>query len=74
LFFATAFDRDRAMMRLQQDNTGDNNHENERVAPRLDKRKVQCSVPVGNLFLSCVCVYTSFHMSPSLVGNLIRPE
>ncbi|XP_070173831.1 E3 ubiquitin-protein ligase TRIP12-like isoform X3 [Littorina saxatilis] len=45
LFFATAFDRDRAMMRLQQDTTGDStSHENERVAPRLDRRRVKRTV------------------------------
>lgn len=40
LFYATTFDRDRALMRLQ-DNTGDNssNDNNERVAPRLDRRR-----------------------------------
>ncbi|XP_013418116.1 E3 ubiquitin-protein ligase TRIP12 isoform X2 [Lingula anatina] len=40
LFYATAFDRDRAMMRLQ-DATQDaaNNDTSERVAPRLDRRK-----------------------------------
>ncbi|KAL8586262.1 hypothetical protein ACOMHN_003777 [Nucella lapillus] len=40
LFFATTFDRERAMMRLQQDNTGDSNtQENERVAPRLQRQR-----------------------------------
>lgn len=40
LFYATTFDRDRALMRLQ-DNTGDNsnNDSSERVAPRLDRRR-----------------------------------
>ncbi|XP_052218873.1 E3 ubiquitin-protein ligase TRIP12-like isoform X2 [Dreissena polymorpha] len=40
LFYATTFDRDRALMRLQ-DNSLDtsNNDSSERVAPRLDKRK-----------------------------------
>jgi len=43
LFYATTFDRDRALMRLQ-DNTVDNspNDNSERVAPRLDRRRV-CS-------------------------------
>ncbi|XP_025078831.1 E3 ubiquitin-protein ligase TRIP12-like isoform X3 [Pomacea canaliculata] len=40
LFYATAFDRDRAMMRLQQDSSSDSTaHDNERVAPRLDRRR-----------------------------------
>lgn len=40
LFFATAFDRDRAMMRLQQDATSDSGtQDSERVAPRLDRRR-----------------------------------
>ncbi|XP_071085244.1 E3 ubiquitin-protein ligase TRIP12-like isoform X2 [Haliotis cracherodii] len=40
LFFATSFDRDRAMMRLQQDNSGDSiQNDSERVAPRLDRRR-----------------------------------
>lgn len=40
LFYATTFDRDRALMRLQ-DNSADTatNDSSERVAPRLDKRK-----------------------------------
>lgn len=40
LFYATTFDRDRALMRLQ-DNTVDNssNDNSERVAPRLDRRR-----------------------------------
>ncbi|KAL4220729.1 Ubiquitin-protein ligase [Mactra antiquata] len=40
LFYATTFDRDRALMRLQ-DNSVDttSNDSSERVAPRLDKRK-----------------------------------
>ncbi|XP_052815932.1 E3 ubiquitin-protein ligase TRIP12-like isoform X2 [Mya arenaria] len=40
LFYATTFDRDRALMRLQ-DNSVDNssNDSSDRVAPRLDKRK-----------------------------------
>lgn len=41
LFYATTFDRDRALMRLQ-DNTGDNGttDSTDRVAPRLDRRRV----------------------------------
>lgn len=40
LFYATTFDRDRALMRLQ-DNSGDTstNDSSERVAPRLDRRR-----------------------------------
>ncbi|XP_076454353.1 E3 ubiquitin-protein ligase TRIP12-like isoform X2 [Babylonia areolata] len=45
LFFATTFDRERAMMRLQQDNTGDSNtQDNERVAPRLQRQRVKKTV------------------------------
>ncbi len=41
LFYATAFDRDRAMQRLQ-DNTPEAapSDSSERVAPRLERRKV----------------------------------
>ncbi|ESP04180.1 hypothetical protein LOTGIDRAFT_136701 [Lottia gigantea] len=40
LFFVTTFDRDRAMMKLQQDSGGDNSqNDNERVAPRLDRKR-----------------------------------
>ena len=41
LFYVTTFDRDRALMRLQ-DNSVDTsaNDSSERVAPRLDKRRV----------------------------------
>lgn len=41
MFYATTFDRDRALMRLQ-DNAGDtmSNDNTERVAPRLDRRRV----------------------------------
>ncbi|XP_038050611.1 E3 ubiquitin-protein ligase TRIP12-like isoform X2 [Patiria miniata] len=40
LFYATAFDRDRAMQRLQENNPDMNTSDtNERVAPRLDRRK-----------------------------------
>ncbi|XP_062604886.1 E3 ubiquitin-protein ligase TRIP12-like [Saccostrea cucullata] len=44
LFYATTFDRDRALMRLQ-DNTGDNGpaDSTDRVAPRLDRRRKQVS-------------------------------
>ena len=45
LFYATAFDRDRAMLRLQdasQDATPSDSQE--RVAPRLEKRKVRSCV------------------------------
>ncbi|KAK3095400.1 hypothetical protein FSP39_014206 [Pinctada imbricata] len=44
LFYATTFDRDRALMRLQ-DNTGDTsiNDNSERVAPRLDRRRKMVS-------------------------------
>ena len=42
LFYATAFDRDRAMQRLQENNPDMNTSDsNERVAPRLDRRKVK---------------------------------
>ena len=42
LFYVTTFDRDRALMRLQ-DNSVDTsaNDSSERVAPRLDKRRVR---------------------------------
>ncbi|XP_050411436.2 E3 ubiquitin-protein ligase TRIP12 [Patella vulgata] len=40
LFFITTFDRDRAMMKLQQDSGGDNSqNDSERVAPRLDRKR-----------------------------------
>ncbi|XP_070537941.1 E3 ubiquitin-protein ligase TRIP12-like isoform X2 [Ptychodera flava] len=40
LFYVTAFDRDRAMQRLQDNNPDLNSSDNtERVAPRLDRRK-----------------------------------
>jgi hypothetical protein len=41
LFYATSFDRDRAMQRLQ-DTTVDSGHTDaaDRVAPRLEKKKV----------------------------------
>ena len=44
LFYVTTFDRDRALMRLQ-DNSVDTsaNDSSERVAPRLDKRRVRFS-------------------------------
>ena len=41
LFFATTFDRDRAVLRLQQDQAGESSsHDNERVGPRLDRKRV----------------------------------
>ena len=52
LFYVTTFDRDRALMRLQ-DNSVDTsaNDSSERVAPRLDKRRVRfCSV-LGKAYL-----------------------
>ncbi|XP_041350022.1 E3 ubiquitin-protein ligase TRIP12-like isoform X2 [Gigantopelta aegis] len=44
LFFVTSFDRDRAMMRLQQDVAADSiQNDSDRVAPRLDRRRKQVS-------------------------------
>ncbi|XP_059173399.1 E3 ubiquitin-protein ligase TRIP12-like [Physella acuta] len=44
LFFATTFDRDRAVLRLQQDQAGESsNHDSERVGPRLDRKRREVS-------------------------------
>ncbi|KAH9509428.1 Ubiquitin-protein ligase [Bulinus truncatus] len=44
LFFATTFDRDRAVLRLQQDQAGESStHDNERVGPRLDRKRREVS-------------------------------
>jgi len=54
LFYATSFDRDRAMLRLQ-----DAAHENtpsdsaERVAPRLERKKVRVCLPVSVCLSVC---------------------
>ena len=51
LFYATAFDRDRAMQRLQDNNPDLNvSDSNERVAPRLDRRKVSTSFLFFSVF------------------------
>ncbi|CAG5128805.1 unnamed protein product, partial [Candidula unifasciata] len=44
LFFATTFDRDRAVLRLQQDQAGESStHDSERVGPRLDRKRREVS-------------------------------
>ena len=44
LFYAESFDRDRAMQRLQDSlPDGAPNESNDRVAPRLEKRKVSAT-------------------------------
>jgi len=44
LFFATTFDRDRAVLRLQQDQAGESSsHDTERVGPRLDRKRREVS-------------------------------
>ncbi|CAL1542098.1 unnamed protein product [Lymnaea stagnalis] len=44
LFFATTFDRDRAVLRLQQDQAGESStHDSERVGPRLDRKRKEVS-------------------------------
>ena len=50
LFYATAFDRDRAMQRLQDNNPDLNvSDSNERVAPRLDRRKVSSVITTAKV-------------------------
>lgn len=58
LFYATTFDRDRALMRLQ-DNTGDNssNDNNERVAPRLDRRRVRVYLSTFPITVNKPCLH-----------------
>ncbi|RUS90169.1 hypothetical protein EGW08_002048, partial [Elysia chlorotica] len=44
MFFATTFDRDRAVLRLQQDQASESSaHDSERVGPRLDRKRKEVS-------------------------------
>lgn len=85
LFYVTAFDRDRAMQRLLDTNPEINQSDSQdsRVAPRLDRKKVQCIATLNCFTFVLYCcslvsygihqLYTSVSIISVVYVNILVP-